>query len=144
MIINTAIAERVNPEIQNMVSSMSSLGNQDTEASSSTNSQENTKKNSGFKTKITKNDSSSACDLRVPRDSRPYMGTGATDTRQQSPEFLTGRIHSHLNLERQVLTHNVSLDTTLPPALEPEVPQTPQDPLNGLADALVNLQNKPQ
>ena len=37
--INTAIAEKVIPEYLNMVSSMSSLGNRDTEASSSPNSQ---------------------------------------------------------------------------------------------------------
>ena len=35
------------------------------------------------------------------------------------------------------------MDTTLP-APEPEVPAAPQDPLNRLADVLVNLQNKPQ
>ena len=38
--INIAIAERVITEIQNMVSSMSSLGNRYTEASLSRNSQE--------------------------------------------------------------------------------------------------------
>ena len=70
--INTAIAERVIPEIQNMVSSMPSLGNRDTEARLSPHSQENTERNSGFKTKITKKDSRSACDLRLPRDSSPY------------------------------------------------------------------------
>ena len=70
--INTAIAERVIPDIQNMVSSMSSLGNRDTEASLSTNSYENTERNSGFKTKITNKDSRSACDLRVPREISPY------------------------------------------------------------------------
>ena len=71
------------------------------------------------------------------------MVTGATDTQRQIPEFLTGRIHSHPNLERQELPQNVSLDTTLP-APEPELPQTPQEPLNRVADVLVNLQNKPQ
>ena len=70
--ISTAIAERVIPEIQNIVSSMSSSGNRDTEASSSPNSQENTEKYNGFKTKITKKDSRSACDLRATRDSSPY------------------------------------------------------------------------
>ena len=70
--INTAIAEGVIPEIQNMVSSMSSSGNWDTEASLSPNSQENTETNSWFKTKITKKDSRSACDLRVTRYSSPY------------------------------------------------------------------------
>ena len=69
---NTAIAERKIPEIQNIVSSVSSSGNRDTEASLSPNSQENAERNSGFKTKIAKKDSRSACDLRFPRDSSPY------------------------------------------------------------------------
>ena len=30
------------------------------------------------------------------------------------------------------------------PAPEPDVPETPQDPFNRLADELVNIQNKPQ
>ena len=34
------------------------------------------------------------------------------------------------------------MDTNLPDP-KPEVPQTPQDPINRLADVLVNLQNKP-
>ena len=122
--INTAIAERVIPEIQNVVSSMSSSGNRDTDASLSPNSQENTERNSVFKTKITKKDSRSACDSRAPRNSSSYMVTGATDTQRQIPEFLTGRIHSHPNLERQESSHNVFLDTTLP-APEPEHPRTP-------------------
>ena len=71
--ISTAIAERVIPEIQNIVSSMSSSGNRDTEANSSPDSQENTERHNGFKTKITKKDSRSACDLRTTRDSSPYM-----------------------------------------------------------------------
>ena len=71
------------------------------------------------------------------------MVTGAFDTQRQYPEFLTGRIHSHPTLERQELAQTVSLDTTLP-VPEAEVPQTPQSPLNRLADVLVNLQNKPQ
>ena len=52
--INTAIAERVIPEIQNIVSSISSSGNRDTEVSSSPNSQEKAKVNNGFRNKITK------------------------------------------------------------------------------------------
>ena len=52
--INTAIAERVITEIQNMVSSRPSLGNRGTEGSLSPFSPENTEKNSGFKTKIMK------------------------------------------------------------------------------------------
>ena len=70
--INTATAERVIPEIQNIVSSISSSGNRDTQASSSPNSQENAEVNNGFRNKITKKDSRSTGDLRVPRDSSPY------------------------------------------------------------------------
>ena len=67
------------------------------------------------------------------------MVTGAVDTQQQIPEFLTGRIHSIPNLQMQQSNHNVSLDTILP-APDPEVPETHQHPLNRLADVLVNLQ----
>ena len=62
--ISTAISERVIPEIHNIVSSMSSSGNRDTEASMSPSSQENRENTSGLRTKITKMDSRSACDLR--------------------------------------------------------------------------------
>ena len=141
--INTAISERVIPEIQNIVSSMSSSGNRDIEASMSPCSQENRENPSGLKSKITKKDSMSVGDLRDTAASGHYMVTGANETQQQIPECLTGRIHSTLNLERQQSNHNVSLDTTLPDP-EPEVPATPQDPLNRLADVQVNLQNKPQ
>ena len=62
--ISTAISERVIPEIQNIVSSMSSSGNRDTEASLSPSSQENRENSSGLKTKILKKDSRSVGDLR--------------------------------------------------------------------------------
>ena len=62
--ISTAIAERVIPEIQNIVKSMLSSGNRGTEASSFPNSREIFEGNNGFKSKITKQDSRSACDLR--------------------------------------------------------------------------------
>ena len=62
--ISNAIPEKVIPEIQNIVSSMSSSGNRDTEVSVSPNSQENRECSSGFKSKFTKKDSRSACDLR--------------------------------------------------------------------------------
>ena len=71
--INSAMVERVIPEIQNMVSSLSCSGNRDTEASWSPNSRKNTETNSGFKSKITKKDSRSVGDLRAPRDSSPYI-----------------------------------------------------------------------
>ena len=62
--ISTAISERVIPEIQTIVSSMSSSGNRDTEASMSPSSQENRENPSGLKPKITKKDSRSVGDLR--------------------------------------------------------------------------------
>ena len=141
--ISTAISEKVLPEIQNIVSSMSSSGNRDTEASMSPDSQENRENPSGLKTKLLKKDSRSVGDLRDTTGRGSYMVTGANEAQQPIPEFLTGRIHSIPNLERQQSNHNVSLDTTLP-APEPEVTEPPQDPLNRLADVLVNLQNKPQ
>ena len=140
--ITTAIAEKVIPEIQNIANSMSSTEYRDTEASSSPNSQENREIASGPKIKITKKDSRSVGDLRETIGQSSPMVTGAIDTQQQIPEFLTGRIHSIPNLERQQSNHNVSLDTTLP-APDLEVPETSQDPLNRLADVLVSLQNKP-
>ena len=70
--INTAIAERVIPKIQNIISSMSLSGNRDTDASLYPYSQENTEGNNGFKSKISKKDSRSACDLRNNRDRSPY------------------------------------------------------------------------
>ena len=141
--VTTTINERVIPEIQNIANSMSSMGHRDTEASSSPNSQENRESAPGPTIKIAKKDSRSVGDLRDTMSHGSYMVTGATDTQPQIPEFLTGRIHSIPNLERQQSTHNISLDTTLP-APAPEAPEPPQDPLNRLADVLVNLQNKPQ
>ena len=140
--ITATIAERVIPEIQNIANSMSSTGHRDTEASSSPSSQENRESASGPEIKITKKDSRSVGDLRETTGQSSHMVTGAIDTQQQIPEFLTGRIHSIPNLERQQSNHNVSLDATLP-APDLEVPETSQDPLNRLADVLVNLQNKP-
>ena len=97
----------------------------------------------GLKIKIAKKDSRSVGDLRETLGQSSHMVTGAIDTQQQIPEFLTGRIHSIPNLQRQHSNHNVSLDATLP-APDPEVPEPQQDPFNRLADVLVNLQNKPQ
>ena len=70
--ISTAVARRVIPEIQKLVSSMTSSGSRDTEASSSPNSQETIEGNNGVKSKTTKKDSRSACDLRAARDNSPY------------------------------------------------------------------------
>ena len=138
-----AIAERVFPEIQNIANSMSSTGHRDTEASLSPNSQENKESASGPKTKMAKKYSQSVGDLRDTTGHGSHMVTGAIDTQQQIPEFLTRRIHSIPNLQRQQSNHNVSLDATLP-APDPEVYEPSQDPFNRLADVLVNLRNKPQ
>ena len=62
--ISTAISERIIPEIQNIVSSMSSSRYRDTEASVSPNCQENRENRSGLRTNLTKKDSRPACDLR--------------------------------------------------------------------------------
>ena len=70
--ISSAISDRVIPEIRNNVSSMSSSGNRDTEASSSPNSQRNREGTTGLKTKISKKDSRSACDLGDTEDHGPY------------------------------------------------------------------------
>ena len=141
--ISNAITERVIPEIQNIVSSMSSSGKKDTEASASPNSQENRECSSRFESKIAKIDSQSACDLRDIAGRSHYMVTGANEAQQSIPEFLTGRIHSIPNLERQQSNDNVSQDTTLP-APDPEVPEPALVPLNRWADVLINLRNKPQ
>ena len=119
--ITAAIVERVIPEIQNIANTMSSTGHRDTEASLSPNSQENRESASGPKIKIAK-DSRSVRDLRDTTGHGSHMVTGAIDTQQQNPEFLTGRIHSIPNLQRQQSNHIVSLDTTLP-APDPEVPE---------------------
>ena len=70
--ISTAIAEKVIPEIQNIVSSMSSSGNRDTEASTSPSSQENRNDLSGLRTKILKKDSRSMGDLRNAAERGSY------------------------------------------------------------------------
>ena len=137
--INSAISERILPEIQNMMGS-STLVQQSVGPSSSLNEDENG--NMWKKTKLTKKDSRSACNLRDHTDPVPYMVTGANELQHPIPEFLTGRIHSQPNLQRQEPTHDTTMDTTLPLA-EPVPAEQPQDPINRLADVLVNLQNKP-
>ena len=70
--IRSTISDRVIPEIRTIVSSMSSSGNRDTEASTSPNSQENRERTTGLKTRIIKKDSRFACDLRDTEDPSPY------------------------------------------------------------------------
>ena len=56
--ITSAIAERIIPEVQNIVCSMSSSGNRDTESGLSPDSQEVREDTNGFKSKFTKKDCS--------------------------------------------------------------------------------------
>ena len=111
--INSAINDKMVPEIQNIMGTLSS-GQKDTESGSSPNNQDNTEGTNGFISKITKKDSRSACNLRDTDDRSPYMVTGVNDTQRTIPEFLTGRIHSDPKLEVQESVHNVSMDTTPP------------------------------
>ena len=140
--ISSAISERIIPEIQNMVENLP-LSLHDVEPCTSTNEEgiRNAWKN--INTRLTKKDSRSTCDLREHTDNSPYMVTGVNELQQPIPEFLTGRIHSQPDLQRQESVHDTTLDTTLPVA-EPVTTEQPQDPINRLADVLVNLQNKPQ
>ena len=57
--------------------------------------------------------------------------------------FLTGRIQSQPDLQRQESAHDTTMNTTLPVAETAPVEQ-PQDPNNRLADVLMNLQKKLQ
>ena len=60
------------------------------------------------------------------------MVTGANEPQQPIPEFLTGRIHSQPDLQRQESAHDTTMDTTLPVA-ENVMAEPPQDPINRLA-----------
>ena len=138
--INSAISERIIPEIQSMMGK-SVLAQHGIEPNSSPN--EDGIRGTWKNTKLTKKDSRSACDLRDHADTTLYMVTGANELQHPLPEFLTGRIHSQPDLQRQESTHDTTMDTTLPMA-EPVPAEQPQDPINRLSDVLVNLQNKPQ
>ena len=139
--ISSAISERIIPEIQNLVENLP-LGQHGVGPCTSTNEEGIRSAWKNTNTRLTKKDSRSACDLRDHTDVSPYMVTGANELQHPIPEFLTGRIHSQPNLQRHESTHDTFLDTTLPIA-EPAPAEQPQDPINRLADVLVNLQNKP-
>ena len=80
--------------------------------------------------------------LLEPEAERHYMVTGAFELQTSVPEFLTGRIDTQPTLSRQASTSNTNLNTTLQDPENP--PAQSQDPIKGLGDVLVNLQNKPQ
>ena len=111
--ISSAISERIIPEIQNMVENLP-LGQHGVEPCTSTNEERIRSAWENTNTRLKKKDSRSACDLRNHTDVSPYIVTGANELQQPIPEFLTGRIHSQPDLQRQESTHDTTLDTTLP------------------------------
>ena len=126
--ISSAISERIIPEIQNMVEILP-LSQHGVEPGKSLNEDGVRSAWENTNTRLTKKDSRSACDLREHSDVSPYMVTGATELQQPIPEFLTGRIPSQPDLQRQESTLDTTLDTTLPIA-EPAPAEQPQDPIN--------------
>ena len=115
--INTAISEKVLPEIQNIVSSMSSSGNRDTEAGMSPSSQENRENSSGVKTKLSKKDSRSVGDLRDATGRGSYTTSSFSWTnwrKNRSKPFRIGafslkttvRTPLHIYLHRNVCSEN--------------------------------------
>ena len=74
--INSAINDKMVPEIQNIMGTLS-LGQRDTESGSSPNNQDNTEGTNGFISKITKKDSRSACNLRDTDDRSPHINAMA-------------------------------------------------------------------
>ena len=70
-VINSAMNDRVIPEIENSMGTLSS-GQRDTESGSLPNNQEGREGSNGFKTKITEKDSRSAFDLSDPEDLSSY------------------------------------------------------------------------
>ena len=107
--ISAAIAERVIPEIQNIVSSMLSSENRDTDVSSSPNSQENTEGINGFKSKITKKDSRSACHLRNNKDHSPYRHKFWTWQTLEKHRDWFNYFHAYLKDGREVMKNNYAI-----------------------------------
>ena len=136
--ISSAISDRIIPEIQNMVENLP-LGQHGVEPGTSTNEEGIRSAWENANTRLTKKDSRSACDLRDHTDVNPYMVTGANELQQPIPEFLTGRIYSQPDLQRQKSTHDTTLDTTLP-ITEPVPAEQPQDPI--LRQLKAKIQNE--
>ena len=86
--------------------------------------------------------SRSRLNFTEPEDECSYMVTGAFQQQTSVTAFLTGWIHTQPTLSRQTSTSTINMNTTLPDPEKP--PILSQDPINRLADVMVNLQNKPQ
>ena len=108
--INSAINLGEIPEIQNIMGSMS-FGQRDTDSGTPKNSQAISEKTKGVNIKLTKKDSRSAFDFRDTGDLTPQMVTGATDTQQPIPDFLSGPTRCQQNLQGHASAQNTSLDT---------------------------------
>ena len=93
--------------------------------------------------KMIKKGSRPACDHKEDTDFTPYMVTGNTDSPLSDLRISHERIHSQPGLQQEEPDHDTTMDTTLPVAETVPV-EHPQDPINRLADVLVNLQNKQQ
>ena len=133
--INSAISERVVPKKQNMVGNLP-LDHQIVGPCESSNEDGVGSVCKNANANITNKDSRSACDLRDHTDNTPYIVTGASELQHPILEFHTGRTDSQPDLQRQESAHDTAMDTTLP------VAEPGQDPINRLADVLVNLQIK--
>ena len=70
--IHSAISDRVIPEIQNIMGSLSS-GQRDTESGTSVDNQNSSEDTVGLKTEITKKDSRSAFDLSFNRQLKTFV-----------------------------------------------------------------------
>ena len=70
------------------------------------------------------------------------MVTGDNEAPNRIPEFLTRRIPSQTALQQSKTANNRSFDTTLA-APAPNATRALQDPINRLADAKTNSQNRP-
>ena len=140
--INSAISERIIPQMQGVVETVLSrqVGNVQglsKRPQTTTEDVRNVDENN-----LHNRYSRSHQNLTGPEDESSYMVTGAFEPQTSVPEFLTGRIHTQPTFSRQASTTNTNHDTIL---LDPEnTTGQPQDPINRLADVLVNLQNKPQ
>ena len=132
MRIRRAIKDTVILELQNIVGALFSSG-KESGTGMSTCHQDLSDRPGVSNNNLSKMDSRSACDLRDHTDFSPYMVTGVNELQQQISEFLTVRIQSQPELQRQESAHKLSMDTS-PPFAKTAMPETYQKLLsNGLA-----------
>ena len=140
--ISSAISERIIPQMQNVVENVLARELREVPNVSSRLHVQTDEAQNSNRDNLRDLDPSSDLNRMETEEVSPHMVTGAFEPQTSVPEFLTGRTHSQPILSRQESVNNVDLDTTLP--VPDNTPATAQDPINRLADVLVNLQNKPQ